>query len=411
MAVMEENRDKARQRLRTGKAPEDREVLREITAGLDSLSDFWEKQYLRTYIPAGGSKIKFITGHPGSGKTHFANWIRMKSGENGFLTVSFSAREVWLHDFREVYLNIIRQIDLEQLLRGCADRVVREMGYDPAEIAPGKQFVDLLSEKRENDAMTRKTLRDTLRKLFTRNPLLDNTFAQAFSLLTGGILGYPVLENSCRRTLMSWLQGDQTLKAAELRLAGLTPVKVTKYNARHLLRSLCETVHMGGARGLVVMIDDLEVLLNRSGAETMRYTRTRRDDTYESIRQLIDDIDSMRHVLFMLCFDRELMDNENAGMKSYQALWLRIQNEVVSTRFNRFADIVDLDRYGDAAYAPEVLAEMSGKLVAVLTEAEGEVSPLNPEQAEEIRERASYGQFGLPYMMNRMTLEGGREDG
>ncbi len=408
--MTEMNREQGLNQLQNGKAPEG-ELLQEITAGLNSLGDFWEKQYLSYYVLAGGSKIKFITGNPGSGKTHFAEWMRRRAEQDGYRTVTFSAKEIWLHDFREIYLAIIRQIDLEGMLKGCADSVVREMGYDPTDIPPGKQFVDLLAERHENDAMSRKTMRDTLRTMFSRNPLLDNTFAQACSLLTGGILGYPVLEKSNRETLMAWLDGDQTLKAAQLRLAGLTPQKVTKFNARHLLRSLCETIHMSGAPGLIVMIDDLEVLLNRGAGEAKRYTKTRRDDTYESIRQLIDDIDSMRYVFFMLCFDRELMENENAGMKSYQALWLRIQNEVVSTRFNRFADIIDMDRYGEEMYTPEVLAEMSEKLCSVLKEKGVGVVPVNAEQTEALRERAVYGQLGLPYMVNRKTLEGGRDDG
>ena len=406
-----ENRTAAINQLRTGQAPDHRGLLQEITRGLDSLSDFWEKIYLKQYIPAGGSKIKFVTGHPGSGKTHFAGWIRMKAEADGYGTVSFSAKEVWLHDFREIYLNIIRQMDMEQILRSCADGIIRKMGYDPADIPEGKQFVDLLAERGENDAMTKKALRDLLRQTFTRNPRLDNTFAQACSLLTGGILGHPVLEKAHRQTLEAWLNGDKTLKAAQMRAAGLTPAQVTKYNARHLLRSLCEVIRMSGMQGLVVEIDDLEILLNRGAGEAMRYTKTRRDDTYESIRQLIDDIDSMRYVMFVLCFDRELMDNENAGMKSYQALWLRIQNEVVSTRLNRFADILDMDRYGEEFYTPQVLAEMSGALASVMTDAGENAQVLSSEEAETLRERAAFGQLGLPYMMNRMTMEGGRDDG
>lgn len=406
-----ENRTAAINQLRTGQAPDHRGLLQEITRGLDSLSDFWEKIYLKQYIPAGGSKIKFVTGHPGSGKTHFAGWIRMKAEADGYGTVSFSAKEVWLYDFREIYLNIIRQMDMEQILRSCADGIIRKMGYDPADIPEGKQFVDLLAERGENDAMTKKALRDLLRQTFTRNPRLDNTFAQACSLLTGGILGHPVLEKAHRQTLEAWLNGDKTLKAAQMRAAGLTPAQVTKYNARHLLRSLCEVIRMSGMQGLVVEIDDLEILLNRGAGEAMRYTKTRRDDTYESIRQLIDDIDSMRYVMFVLCFDRELMDNENAGMKSYQALWLRIQNEVVSTRFNRFADILDMDRYGEEFYTPQVLAEMSGALASVMTDAGENAQVLSSEEAETLRERAAFGQLGLPYMMNRMTMEGGRDDG
>ena len=406
-----EKPDQDRDRLLSGKAPKDGGQLRKLTVALDSLTDFWAKQYLETYIPAGGSKIKFITGYPGSGKSHFSSCVRMEAEARDYLTVSFSARDVWLHDFKYIYLEIIRQCDPEQLLTSCAMQIVRSMGYNPEEIPEKGRFVDLLAERGENDAVNKKAIRDNLRGMFTKNPLLDNTFAQACSLLTGGILGHPVLEYSHRQTLLAWLNGEETLKAAQLRAAGLTPVKITKYNARHLLRSLCEVIRLAGKPGLVVNIDDLEVLLNRGSGDSMKYTKTRRDDTYESIRQLIDDIDSLKNILFLICFDRELMENESVGMKSYQALWLRIQNEVISTRFNRFADIVDMDRFGEEYYTPEVLTEMSGKLTEAALEAGVPAHRLSTEEAQALIDRAVFGQLGLPYMMNRMTLEGEKENG
>ena len=134
------------------------------------------------------------------------------------------------------------------------------------------------------------------------------------------------------------------MKLSLVRALGLSPSRITRYNARHMLRSLCEIIRMSGYAGLVVLIDDLEILLSRSSLVRLHYTKMRREDTYESIRQLIDEIDSLRNIMFVFGFDRELFDNENAGVKSYQALWMRIQNEIVGERFNRFGDIVDLDR-------------------------------------------------------------------
>ena len=116
---------------------------------------------------------------------------------------------------------------------------------------------------------------------------------------------------------------------------------------------------MGGYSGLFIAIDDLEILISRSSLEPIHYTKMKREDTYESIRQLIDDIDSMKNIMFVYAFDRKLMDDENAGLKSYQALWMRIQNEIVGERFNRFADMVDLDRLAAQEYTPEVIVSMS----------------------------------------------------
>ena len=407
----EESRMEGLDQLREGRPPRDSGLLRQISAGLDSLMDFWTKTYLESYLPAGGSKIKFITGNPGSGKTHFARMLQAEAADRGFLTVSFSAKQVWLHDFREVYLEILRQCDIERVLARCADRVAREMNVDPSEIREGTNLMDLLAERGEADAFTKNAIRGTLRELFARNPLLDNTFALCCSMLVGGMLGHPVLENASRKLILAYLKGDRTVKAAQLRAIGLNPTPITKYNARHLLRSLCEVVKMAGYAGMIVTVDDMEMLMNRTAGDPIRYTKLRRDDTYESIRQLIDDIDSMRFVGFLFCFDRELMENESLGIKTYGALWMRIQNEVVSTRFNRFADIVDMDRYGDEMYSPPVLAEMSRKLSEALREASVEAKPLTEEETKELQERAVFGRLGLPYLMNRMTLEGGKDNG
>jgi hypothetical protein len=240
--------------------------------------------------------------------------------------------------------------------------------------------------------------------------MLDSCFAACCSLLTGDLLGHPTLEPASRELILAFMNGDKSVRLAQLRALGLSPTSVTRYNARHLLRSLAEVVHLGGHPGLLIVIDDMEALLNRAQSEAIRYTKLRREDTYESIRQLIDDIDSMHYVMFLMCFDRALMDDESYGMKSYQALWMRIQSEVVSTRFNRFADIIDLDRYADEYYTAPLLAEMSKKLADVLAESGYAATPLTEAAAQEIIERGQYGGLGLPYLMNRQLVEGGAQN-
>lgn len=393
--------------LRRGKAPGRGEILHEISCGVDDLTNFLATHYLEQYIPEGGSKIKFLTGRPGAGKTHVLQLLADEAEAKGFLTVELSADEVWLHDFRELYLAVLKKLDLSTILHGCADEIVREMGYDPTQIGAGKTFLDFLAERREADAISKSTIRGLLRKRFTQNPLLDNCFAGCCSLLTGNLLGYPTLDTAERELIRACLYGEKGVKNGQLRAMGISPARITKYNARHLLRSLSELVHQGGFAGLFITVDDLERLLVSGTENSIRYTRTKRDDAYESIRQLIDDIDSMQHLMLVFAFDRELIDNENAGMKSYQALWMRIQNEVISVRVNCFADILDLDRVADQEYTEEVLQEMSQKLSDVLLRNGVQAIPLNREQAGTLEEAAQYGGLGLPYLVNRKTLAGG----
>lgn len=153
---------------------------------------------------------------------------------------------------------------------------------------------------------------------------------------------------------------------------------------------------------MYVSVDDLEILVSRSSLEAVHYTKMKREDTYESIRQLIDDIDSMKNIMFVYAFDRELIDNENAGLKSYQALWMRIQNEIVGERFNRFADVVDLDRLAAQEYSLDVIIAISESLARQQNIA---VLPLARSQAEGIVAQARTGAVGIPRLIQMAMQE------
>lgn len=371
--------------------------VEQLTCGIRFLSDFWREKYLQEYIPNGGSKIKFVTGRSGSGKTHFLRLMTAIAQKENYKTVWFSAKDVWMHDFKEIYVEIFQQCDILKCLEAVSHQLIREMGFEAGNVPEGMKFIDYLSQNGMGDALTKREIRTQLRQFFLDNPLMDNNFALACSMLTGSVLGYPVLEEQNQELLMGWLEGDRTIKLSQLRALDFYPSRITKYNARHMLRSLAELVRMGGYSGLFIAIDDLEILVSRSSLEPVHYTKMKREDTYESIRQLIDDIDSMKNIMFVYAFDRELIDNENAGLKSYQALWMRIQNEIVGERFNRFTDMVDLDRLAAQEYSPEVIVSISESIARL--QQSNPVLPLQENAAKEITTQARTGAIGIPRLI------------
>ena len=373
--------------------------------GMQFLTEFWRERYFQEYIKDGGGKIKFITGRKGSGKTYFLQTLGDLAHRENYKTVHFSARDVWMHDFRDIYVEIFRQCDICVCLEAASRLLIAEMGFDYRDIPEGMRFIDYLSQNGMGDALTKREIRTQLKALFLDNPMLDNNFALACSMLTGSVLGYPVIEEQNRELLLAWLEGDRTVKLTQLRAMGFSPSRITKYNARHMLRSLAEVIRMGGFSGLFVTIDDLEMLVNRSSLEAVHYTKVKREDTYESIRQLIDDIDSMKNIMFVYSFDRVLMDDENVGLKSYQALWMRIQNEIVGERLNRFADIVDMDRLAAQEYTPDVVVEISENFARQKANA----APLGIEAAEEIVRRARTGSVGMLQLIET-AMQGVRND-
>jgi len=396
-------------RLKKGEAPGNREILQEMSVGSDFILDFWKEKYFANYLARGGSKIKFLTGRTGSGKTHFLELLAIEVENMGYIPVSLSGREIWIHDFKEIYIAILHQVKLLECLRLCSYEVIRQLGYQPETIPEGISFADFLSSQGSLDPLTKREIRQQLEKLFLANPLVDNNFALACAMLTGGILGYPTLEETSHKLLMLWLEGSREAKLSSLRRLGLSPSKITKYNARHMLRSLVEVCCLAGYKGLLISIDNLEVLLSADHAENIRYTRLKREDAYESIRELIDEIDTLKHTMFVFSFDRALMDDETKGLKSYQALWMRIQNEIEGTRFNRFADIVDLDRLIEEVYTPENILKMSTRFAQMVNRIDEGANPISLDTAEELHAKARYGKVSVPRRVILATLQGGSE--
>jgi hypothetical protein len=253
-------------------------------------------------------------------------------------------------------------------------------------------------------------MRLQLNQMFLQNPHIDNNFALCVSLLTGGILGHPTLEEPNRELLLKWLHGNREAKLASVRALGLSPSRITKYNARHMLRSLVEVIKAAGYSGLVIGIDDLEILTHSSGLDEIRYTKMRREDAYESIRELIDEIDTLKNIMFIFSFNRRLIDDDNLGLKSYQALWMRIQNEIEGERFNRFTDIVDMDKLARQEYGENVVIEMSHRLARVLAEDNLQTAPVSSDTARELIERSRYGNISLPRLIYQAT-SGRRDEG
>ncbi|MDR1965090.1 MAG: ATP-binding protein [Synergistaceae bacterium] len=396
------------ERLKDGQPPASDELLRLLSVGVDFITDFWLEQYLDEYISLGGSKIKFITGDPGSGKSHCLRLFLSEAAARRYKTVSLSARSSWIHDFKEIYTGALAAADFPACLERCARNVIVEMGYRPEAIPDGMSFADYLASQDLFDPVTRRELRSQLNAMFFKNPRIDKNFAICASLMTGGILGHPSLEPSSRDLLMSWLSGEKGVKLASVRKLGLSPSRITKHNARHMLRSLVEIIRMADFNGLVVGIDDLEILVGSSSLEEIRYTKMRREDAYESIRELIDEIDTLSHTMFVFAFNRDLMDNEAAGLKSYQALWMRIQNEIESCRFNRFSDIVDLDKMASQQYTAQTLSEMSRRLADALREDGIESTPVHPDAVASMMMNAGEETVrqAMPRLINRMTLGG-----
>nr|MBC8204815.1 DUF2791 family P-loop domain-containing protein [FCB group bacterium] len=95
--------------------------------------------------------------------------------------------------------------------------------------------------------------------------------------------------------------------------------------------------------GVVLLIDNLEATTQRvPETNRYRYTPNAIKDTCELFRQLIDAAELLEHFFVVMAGRPEILTDEHRGLKSYEALWMRLQTGLVpSEGFNRYADIID----------------------------------------------------------------------
>ncbi len=305
----------------------------------DGIAAFWRDEYLRSYVAEGGSAVKWLRGREGSGKTRLLREMRQVAAAEGYLTADVSAREVRIGRFDELYRAILGGISLDAIALPFAVEAARRAGA--AEFRPG-QDGDLeayLVARGRPQAAVAADLAGALDFLYAE-PRISPPVATALRHLAYAWLrpGY-AQDLGHREAAAAWMSGAKV--SATLRRRSGIGMALDRFGAREILRSLLHARRLVGGKGLVLTIDDMDALLGGEGPA--RYTRLRRDDAFEAIRELIDEGPGMPGLFVLFAGRPEVFDDERAGLLSYAALAMRIEPEVESSRPNPFDDVKDLD--------------------------------------------------------------------
>lgn len=346
--------------LRKGQPPTDPAWLEDMTVGREVWLDRFREHYLGNYIPEGGSKVKVLVGKEGSGKSHLLRCVAEDARKLNYLTVLLSARDASrkLSDVVSLYKVVAAQVDREELLRGICRRVAEGLAYGENEYDGSGSILPLLVEQA---GMPREVAERRLMEA-TERALRQCDVSPAFRTLAWTLVAkrmgaeQPVVLDACWK----WLLGEK-LEPAEKKSARIHD-RLMKSSARVWLYSLIRLLRVSGKAGIVVLLDDLEALTERD-PETgrFRYTPNVAKDTFELIRQFIDDVELLQHFLLVLSGRPEVVEDERRGFKSYEALWMRLQSGLVPTPdFNPWADMVNVDTHATAA-GGERFADAVGK--------------------------------------------------
>lgn len=315
------------------------EILEQTFVDPLGLEQFWVRQYLDGFVDLGHGKVKLMVGKPGSGKTHFLYHFGVMAQSLGYAVVQIDGAVERLGAIDDLYRAVAGQVAWDQYFEAALSRVIHdELGYPEFEASPveflrwGETVRNLLPN------LLRRDVREAIDR-FLGSMDLDGEFLMAIRVHLNQMIAGQAPEGVAH----DWLLG-QKVGASQRRSVGLR-ASVSKRNARALLTSLAAFVHQLSDRGLVVLIDNVGVfgLTTRVDGRPY-YTRAARDQSYEMLRELIDESAFSPYLLVVLAGDGEIVAGEKTGFASYPALWARLHSEVQSTRPNLFGDTVDLDQ-------------------------------------------------------------------
>lgn len=308
--------------LRKGSVPIDYVPL--FTVGRQQWLSYIEDD-LEHYIGKGGSKVRFISGDYGDGKTHFMSVVRHLAMEKRF-AVSFVVltRDVPIHKFETVYQSIVRQLQgnfqgvgIRNLMAAWLDQLENDFNTDP--------------EKDTNEKSL--ALAETLRNI----PGMDVNFANALAALVNNRFS-PVEEgeesdtrDADKEVLMHWFEGGKITKRE------LKPFQIyeflNKANSRQLMNSLILFLRHMGHQGLILLMDEMETVVAMSASI--------RNAAYENVRLFIDNSETSQYLHIFFSIIPDVLISEK-GFKSYDALWSRVRSIGDSKRLNYRGVLVDI---------------------------------------------------------------------
>ncbi|HEY8768397.1 MAG TPA: BREX system ATP-binding domain-containing protein [Dehalococcoidia bacterium] len=305
---------------------------------------FITREYLNGFVKNGGSAIKFAAPLDDQARSRLSNELSSVATDLGYIVVDVNAANTRVHMIDQIFFRIAEQVPWKSLSERVIARLAEEKHLRPPSEGDAPLLQRIAEGNRIEPGSVMMELRPHIEAKVTRERWLSKDFRIAMTQiclaqLTGGPDGETTVQ-----VLTDWLSGRNTAKGA------VKPYQIfssiDKTNARHFIESLLRWIRFAGYTGILVVLNMARLAMAKnSGDGLIYYRRPAVLDTYEVLRQFIDETDRLTGCFMVISTDGTFLDDDplGRGMGIYPALKFRVFDEIRDRKLvNPMASLIRL---------------------------------------------------------------------
>ncbi|MGH7918231.1 MAG: BREX system ATP-binding domain-containing protein, partial [Candidatus Binataceae bacterium] len=248
-----------------------------------------DKEYLREFILTGGAAVKFLVADE-NGIAALNAALKGKAAEHGLVFTSVNSADVKLHMMQDLFFAVSRQISWEADAQRFVEGLVRRHGYQWPHPGESAAMTEIAEINRIDATILRREFNQWLTADLMDDPGMAQDFRIAVMQLCLNRLAPAGHGGEEIAPILQWLRGE--LRVLSALKGSYIYSRISRHNARAMLRSLCRWVVLAGHAGLLLAVDIRQLTRTASlVGDGRRYTSGAVMDAYEVMRQLVDDID------------------------------------------------------------------------------------------------------------------------
>jgi hypothetical protein len=283
-----------------------------------------EREYLSAFVPAGGAAVKFAILDNGAIDTAASCLAQLGQAQN-MLTVHVDAGRTRIHLAHELFFTIASALPWGSLLQHYLEELFSGHAYPWPRPGVMMPLADLAAAF----AVAPNLLSRHLDQWLTAGLWDDRRLAQDFraAMLWLCLSRLEPDGEDRAEPVMQWLRGEKVAPAL-LRTADIS-VRISRTNARPMLVSLCHFLRKAGAGGLFIVLDVRQLARTAPAESTLRYSPATVMDSYEVLREIIDDAEHLPGLFIAVLADEALATGDpRRALGQYAALQMRVWPDV-----------------------------------------------------------------------------------